>query len=70
MTTTTLTLGEATLTVETSALFAAWAEKNLRPASPQPSHPAPRQGEHNREILREAGLSDAAIDELQQQKII
>ncbi|MBL8398074.1 MAG: CoA transferase [Candidatus Accumulibacter sp.] len=32
--------------------------------------PAPRQGEHNREILREAGLSDAAIDELQQQKII
>ena len=45
MTTTTLTLGEATLTVETSALFAAWAEKNLRPASPQPSHPAPRQGE-------------------------
>ncbi len=32
--------------------------------------PAPRQGEHSREILREAGLNDAEIDRLQESKVV
>ncbi|HPP48020.1 MAG TPA: CaiB/BaiF CoA-transferase family protein [Accumulibacter sp.] len=32
--------------------------------------PAPRQGEHSREILRELGLIDAEIDDLQQRKVV
>lgn len=48
MSTTTLNLGAAQLTVETEALFRAWLEQNLGIAHPDatlPTHPAPNEGE-------------------------
>ena len=33
-------------------------------SAPPPQRPAPRQGEHTREILQDAGYSSAEIDDL------
>ncbi|MEO4000829.1 CoA transferase [Mesorhizobium sp. CAU 1732] len=52
-------------TIRTMAVPAKWSRS---PASP--SRHAPRQGEHSEEVLREAGFSDAEIDDMLERGIV
>ena len=46
-------------TIRTMRMPMSWSD-----SSPDPVRPAPRLGEHSREVLREAGYDDGQIDQL------